>query len=206
LSKLLLVRHGRTKLYKNDRFWGSTDVSLSDIGISQAERLRDRLANETINSVYTSTLSRTRLTAKIITSGRNLDIQEQEELCECNFGYAEGLTFDEITVQYPELAQVLRGLDTCAQFPGGESFNELDSRVKKFLEQMDNREDKGTILIVAHASPLKIMLCHMLGIAVENWRKFRFDLASLSIVETYPEGVIVCHLNDISHLKIQEVI
>lgn len=202
MSKLLLVRHGRTKLYKDDRFWGSTDVALNDIGIIQAEKLRDRLAKEKINSVYASTLSRARLTAKIITSGRNLEIQEIKELCECNFGYVEGLTFDEINMQYPELAQILRGLDTCAQFPGGESFHELDGRVKKFLEQMDSHEDEDTILIVAHASPLKIMLCHLLGIAVENWRKFRFDLASLSIVETYPEGVIVCHLNDISHLNI----
>ena len=202
MSKLLLVRHGRTELYKNDRFWGSTDVALSDIGIGQVEKLRDRLIKEKIDSVYTSTLSRARLTAEIITDKRNLVIKEQEELCECSFGYVEGLTFDEINMQYPELAQILRGHDTRARFPGGESFDELDSRVKKFLEQLNGHEDEGTILIVAHASPLKILLCHLLGITVENWRKFRFDLASLSIVETYPEGVIVNNLNDISHLKI----
>ena len=58
MAKLLLIRHGITKLHKNDRFWGQTDIPLSNIGIKQAGQLRTRLALEKITAVYTSTLSR----------------------------------------------------------------------------------------------------------------------------------------------------
>ncbi len=46
LSRLLLVRHGLTMLHKGDRFWGKTDIALSNIGIMQAAQLRARLARK----------------------------------------------------------------------------------------------------------------------------------------------------------------
>jgi alpha-ribazole phosphatase len=201
LSKLLLVRHGRTRLHQADRFWGSTDIPLSNTGIRQAEQLRDRLAKEKIHAVYTSKLSRARSTAEIIASQHNLKITACEELNECNFGYIEGLTFPEIQRLHPELAQVLNGFDTLARFPGGESFEELNSRVQHFLTKLNMHKPKETILIVAHGSPLQIMICHLLGIAVKHWRQIRLDLASLSILETYPQANILSLLNDVSHLK-----
>ena len=51
MARLLLVRHGQTKLHRADRFWGSTDVALSDTGIKQSEKLHDRLAKEKISAV-----------------------------------------------------------------------------------------------------------------------------------------------------------
>ena len=200
MSRLFLVRHGITKLHQDDRFWGSTDVTLSDKGIRQAEQLRDRLAKEKIKAVYTSTLSRARLTAEIITSKRKLDIHSRKELCECNFGYVEGLTYDEINIRYPELAQVLSSFDTSVRFPGGESFEDLDNRVQKFLVRLSKHKPRETVLIVAHGSPLKIIICHLLGIDIKHWRQLRLDLASLSIMDTFPNGGILNSLNDVSHL------
>lgn len=201
MSRLLLVRHGRTLLHKDDRFWGKTDITLSNIGIWQAEKLRDRLTVEKINAVYSSNLSRAHATAEIIASRHQLKITACDELNECNFGYAEGLTFAEIKKLYPELAQVLSGFDTAVRFPGGENFNELNSRVQKFLERLNEHKPKETILIVAHGGPLQIMICNLLGIDIKHWRQIRLYLASLSIVETYPQGAMLSLLNDVSHLK-----
>ena len=39
MAKLLLVRHGDTALNSAKRFWGQTDVELSDAGLKQAEML-----------------------------------------------------------------------------------------------------------------------------------------------------------------------
>ena len=74
MSRILLVRHGQTKLNRGDRFWGKTDVALSNIGIKQAECLRDRLTSEKITAVYTSTLRRARLTAEIVASRHQCSI------------------------------------------------------------------------------------------------------------------------------------
>jgi alpha-ribazole phosphatase len=200
LSKLLLVRHGRTKLHRTDRFWGSTDVPLSDEGIRQAEQLGRRLAREKIAAVYTSTLSRARLTGEIIAARHRLDVTTIGDLCECNFGYIEGLTYDEIKQKYPDLAEELdRG--RVVAFPGGENIIELDGRVVAFLERLKGIEPGETALIVSHGGPLRLLVCHLLGIGIEHWQQLRIDHASLSIVETFPAMAILNLLNDISHLK-----
>jgi alpha-ribazole phosphatase len=204
LSRLLLVRHGRTKLHQADRFWGSTDIALSDIGIRQAQRLHDRLAKEKLNAVYTSTLSRARATADIITSRRKTEITVCEELNECNFGYIEGLTFDEIQRLHPELAEDLLRWKAVS-FPGGESLEDLDKRVRSFLDRLDKHKEKETVLIVAHGGPLRLIICNLLGLGLEHWLKLRVEQASLSIMETYPQGNILTLLNDTSHLKHQAV-
>ncbi len=201
MSRLLLVRHGRTKLHRADRFWGSTDIKLSDIGVRQAEQLRDRLAKEKIIAVYTSILSRARATSEIIASRHKAEILACQELNECNFGYVEGLTFEEIKRLHPKLAEELLNRKAVA-FPGGESFETLDNRVRSFLNQLNKHKEKETVLIVAHGGPLQIMICHLLGIPVKHWRQIRLDLASLSILETYPQGAILNLLNDTSHLKL----
>ena len=201
MAKLILVRHGITRLYHDQRFWGKTDVELSDIGIRQSEQLRDRLAKEKINTIYSSTLKRARTTAEVIAAKHGLAVQPCQELDECNFGYVEGLTFAEIQNLHPELAKALDGFDTPVQFPGGESFSSFEIRVRGFLKRLADHEDKDTIVIVAHGGTLLLLICHLLEIGVKHWRKMRLELASVSIIDTYPGGVVLNSLNDISHLK-----
>lgn len=201
MSRLLLVRHGITEKYGHDRFWGSTDNPLSDAGIRQAEKLRERLAGENISAVYTSTLSRAGMTAEIATKRHGKGITALDELCECDFGAVEGMTFDQIAQKYPELARVLRDDETRACFPDGESFINMERRIRQFLGMLDKHSEEDTVLIVGHGSPLRIMICHLLGIDVKHWRQFRLDLASLSIVYQYRHGGILTLLNDVSHLE-----
>ena len=200
MSRLLLVRHGLTMLHKGDRFWGKTDIALSNIGIMQAAQLRARLASEKIGAVYSSTLSRARFTAEIIASEHGLAVIACDELCECNFGYAEGLSFEEIKDLYPALAEELSNWKTVV-FPGGESLEQLDARVKIFLNRLEQHEQGDTIAIVAHGGPLRLIICNLLGLEIQHWQQMRIDLASLSIVETYPQATILSLLNDTSHLK-----
>jgi alpha-ribazole phosphatase len=200
MTRLLLIRHGQTKLHRADRFWGKTDIELSDTGIRQAEQLRDRLARYKINAIYASTLRRAIDTAEIIASRHKVQVTQVAELCECNFGYVEGLTFREIAQKYPELARELTVWKAVA-FPGGESLEQLNRRVQSFLDKLKQHQPESTIVIVSHGGPLRLIICHLLGIGVEHWLQIRVDHASLSIVETYPQGAIVNLLNDISHLK-----
>jgi alpha-ribazole phosphatase len=203
LSKLFLVRHGNTKLNNAKRFWGKTDVELSNEGIRQAEKLRDRLATQHLDIIYASTLSRARLTAEIIASRHKVDISALAELDEINFGWLEGLAFDEIKTRHPEMVETLSKWSARPKFPGGESLDELNDRVQKFLIRLKKHKPGETILIVAHAGTLRLMICNLLGIGLEHWRHIQLDMASLSIMDTYPQGAILSLLNDSSHLKLQ---
>ena len=201
MSRLLLVRHGDTELNSRERYWGHTDIKLSEAGLRQAEKLRDRLATEKIDVIYSSELQRASETAKIIASRHQLDVTTCAELRETNFGKIEGLTFDEVSRLYPELTKLWVNWSLQLKFPDGESVDELNSRVSKFLDRLKKHAPDETILIVAHAGPLRLLVCRLLGIELQHWRQIRINLASLSIVETYPQGAVLSLLNDVSHLE-----
>ena len=200
MSRLLLVRHGDTELNSAERYWGRSDVKLSAAGVEQAEGLRDRLAVEKINAVYSSNLERALVTAEIIASSHQLAVITCAELREVNFGQLEGLNFSEISRFYPEVAKLWAERSTKLKYPGGESLVEFNIRVSKFLSRLDKHTVGETILIVAHAGVLRTLVCQLLGIDPQRRWQFRLDLASLSILETHQQRAILSLLNDVSHL------
>ena len=200
MSRLLLVRHGETELNSAERYWGHSDVKLSPLGLRQAERLRDRLAIERIDAVYSSDLQRALATAKIIASRHQLDVITCAELREINFGKLEGLNFEEISQLFPEFAAKWRvQRSTNIEFPGGESLDQLNKRVRNFVGRLKKRKADETVLVVAHAGVLRSLICQLMGLELQHIYHIRLDLASLSILETYPTGAILTLLNDVSH-------
>jgi len=174
---------------------------LSDAGYGQVERLRDRLADEEVDAVYSCDLRRALVTAEVISSERKVDIVPCSELREMNYGHAEGLTFEEISRLYPEVAESVANFSPQLKFPGGESFEGFIERTSKFLDRLEKHAPGQTILVVSHGGPLRVLVCRLLGIDLEHWWQIRFDNASLSIVETYPQRAIIRLLNDTSHCK-----
>lgn len=201
MSKLLLVRHGDTEFNSARRFQGHSDIELSTAGYRQAERLRDRLAAEKIDIIFSSDLKRALVTAELISSRHRVSLITCPELREINYGKLEGLTFEEISRFYPEIANWCVNWSLQLRFPGGESFDELKERVSRFLDRLKQHASEQTILIVAHGGPLRLMVCYLLGIELWHWQQIRLDNASLSIVDIYPEVAIISLLNDTSHLK-----
>ncbi len=201
MAKLLLVRHGITEFNSTRRFAGHSDVEISGTGHEQAEKLRDRLADEKIDAVYCSDLRRALVTAEIVSSGHQVDIVTCPELREINYGEAEGLTFDEISRSHPEVSEMIANFSLELSFPGGETFAGFMERTNTFLRRLEKHPLTDTILVVAHGGPLRVLVCSLLGLNPLRWRQLRCDNASLSIVETNRRQPILSLLNDTSHLK-----
>ncbi|MDP3879445.1 MAG: histidine phosphatase family protein [Dehalococcoidales bacterium] len=202
MVRLLLVRHGISEYNSARRFAGYSDVEMSAAGYEQVKRLRDRLAVEKIDAVYSSDLRRAQETAQVISTGCDTDIISCPELREVNYGEVEGLTFQQIKDRYPALAESISEFNLQQiNFPGGETFEQFIARTITFLDKLEKHEPSQTVLIVAHGGPLRVLFCHLMGIDQLHWRKFRVDNASLSIIETYPQRVVVSLLNDTSHLR-----
>ncbi|MBA7467402.1 Phosphoserine phosphatase 1 [subsurface metagenome] len=201
MSRLLLVRHGITESNSARKFVGYSDVELSTAGYRQVERLRERLVDDKIDAVYSSDLRRALVTAEVISSGHKVDIVTCPELREVNYGSVEGLTFEEISRLYPEVAESLTNFSLRLKFPGGEDFEGFIERASKFLDKLKRHTPSQTMLIVSHGGPLRVLVCCLLGIDLGHWRQIRLDNASLSIVETYSQGAVVSLLNDTAHLR-----
>ena len=200
MTRLLLVRHGETELQSSLRYWGKTDVALGPTGLHQAEQLRDRLAMERIDAIYSSELKRASDTAGIIAARHNQKVTTCPELREVDFGRLEGLEFNEIHNQFPEVEQMWLTRNPALIYPDGESLQDFETRVATFETRLKNHRVDETILIVAHAGVLRTLICQLLGLGMNNHWNLKVDLASLSIIEIYPEINILCLMNDVSHL------
>ncbi|NLZ83131.1 MAG: histidine phosphatase family protein, partial [Clostridiales bacterium] len=63
--KILVVRHGETDWNNNNLVLGRNDVDLNEIGIKQAQELRDNFPDQ-IHHVFSSPLKRAAMTASIV--------------------------------------------------------------------------------------------------------------------------------------------
>src|SRR5690625_3786475 len=89
-----LIRHGVTEWNLLGKAQGSADISLNDVGRSQAERIGNRLSRGKIwDLIVTSDLPRAVETAKIIGSKINLSVSQSEKrIREIDCGQIEGTT------------------------------------------------------------------------------------------------------------------
>ena len=92
MTALLLVRHGETDWNADGRLQGQTDRPLSDFGRRQARQLADELADEQLEAIYSSDLSRARETAEIVGERLGLPVVLEPDLREKDWGTWEGLT------------------------------------------------------------------------------------------------------------------
>jgi alpha-ribazole phosphatase len=203
VARLLLVRHGETEWNKFLRYQGQSDIELSPKGIEQVQKLRDRLALERIDIIYSSDLKRALKTASIIASSHSVKVIPLKELREVDFGEFEGLTFEEIEERYPQVVKAGRmwfkeSLE--ARAPKGESISQLASRLSRFAGRLKEHKPEDTVLVVAHGGSLQVLLCILLEIEIKHWWQIHLDSASLSVVKISPPGAVLVLLNDTCHL------
>ncbi|MBP2473888.1 putative phosphoglycerate mutase [Crossiella equi] len=200
-TRLLLLRHGQTAMSAQRRYSGHGDPELTETGLAQAEAAAKRLATRTdISAVITSPLTRTRQTAQATADALGLRPVTHQGLIETDFGAWEGLTFQEAADRDPALHR--RWLsDPTVPTPGGESFEQVHARVAKTRDDLLAEHGGSTIVVVSHVTPIKTLLRLALDAGPQLLFKLHLDLASLCVVEFYPDGNTSVRLvNDTSHL------
>lgn len=201
MARLFLVRHGIVESNSTGRLWGHTDIPLCADGIQQAWKVCERLSREKIAIIYSSDLRRSLDTATIIASPHQLSMVSCPELREINFGRFEGMTFEEIKNCYPEAEKLWAGANPELSFPDGESLKALSNRIDHFVDRLSEYGLKDTVLVVAHGGSLRMLLCRLMGFDLSHWWQISITHASITILDCYPEGGMLCLLNDTCHCK-----
>ena len=192
-----LIRPGKLQLEDNQRrYIGQLDVSLSAVGINQAQKLCRRLEAVDFSSVYCSDLSRSRQTAEIIAAPKNRAVIVLERLREINLGKWEGLSIAEVAQKYPK-AYKERGEDlSYYRVPGGESYVDCSRRVVAAFHEI-LRNSKGNIVILGHMDINRLLLCYILGIPVKNFFRISQKHGCLNILECVYSGFRVGLINSV---------
>ena len=161
----VLARHGATALSLEKRFSGrgGLDLALSPLGVAQADALATELVRrDAFDRIVSSPLLRARETAAIASRAIGLPVEVDDGFAECGFGDWDGHTFAEVQQRWPRhLEEWLNSVEVAP--PGGESFAHCRDRVAQARAGLVQRYPGERILVVAHVSPIKILV----GIAVD---------------------------------------
>ncbi|WP_236796020.1 bifunctional RNase H/acid phosphatase [Amycolatopsis sp. GM8] len=203
-TRLLLLRHGQTEMSVDRRYSGRGDVPLTELGREQAAAAAKRLATMAGGEpmpVVTSPLTRTLQTAQAVADAIGTRVETNQGLIETDFGEWEGMTFREAGERDPDLhGRWLR--DASMPPPGGESFDAVYRRVLVARDELIDAYGGQTVVVVSHVTPIKSLLRLGLDAGPSLLFRLHLDLASLSIVEFYPDGNASVRLvNDTCHLS-----
>ncbi|WP_434453355.1 bifunctional RNase H/acid phosphatase [Lentzea sp. E54] len=201
-TRLILLRHGQTKLSVDRRYSGRGDHPLTEFGQEQAEKAASRLSTlDGIAAVISSPLQRALQTARKLGDKVGLEVVTHQGLIETDFGAWEGLTFAEASERDPEVHRRWLG-DTSVRPPQGESFDEVHARVRKARTDIISRYGGKTLVLVSHVTPIKTLLRQALDVGPQFLFRMHLDLTGVSIAEFYPDGhASVKLVNDTSHLS-----
>ena len=230
VTTLYLIRHGETEGSETKRYKGSLDVPLSENGLEQAKKtaafLVERLesshsskylsywkdihgegpdlpapdSGRLLAAVYCSHLSRAVKSAEIISEPYGLEPVIVDDLRERGFGIWEGMAFNEIREKYP------REFEAWASNPlkyspiGGESTLEVRDRAVGALDRILSDHQGENIAIVAHGGVNRVILCHIMGIPLENVFRIEQDFAAVNIIEFWEKYPVVKLLNGGPHV------
>ncbi len=127
---ILLARHGETPDNRPpQRFMGSRDTPLTELGREQARALAAVVAPRTPAVIWSSRLVRARETAQIVGDVLGLPVRLDRRLAESDRGAWEGRRVDDIEREEPDGWAAWRRAGAGFRFPGGESLAEHQSRV-----------------------------------------------------------------------------
>ncbi len=131
-TKVVAIRHGESQVTVHRVVGGPrTCTGLSELGVQQAERLRDRLARSgeiEATVLYCSAYPRARETAEIIAPALSLPVEIEAAFGEHDPGPdCDGLSFKDFVDRFgmPDWESDPHGIT----FPGGETIAEFDLRV-----------------------------------------------------------------------------
>lgn len=197
MSRIVLVRHGETVWHAENRYAGRTDIALTPKGVAQAQRLAEWARTADLTAVWSSTLSRARMTAEPSAVITGLPLQTDARLVELDFGRGEGLTDAEMEAQFPAERAAFKLDPSNHHLPGGEHPEEAAERGLAALQQIAAQNPEGRILVVAHNTLIRILLCSLLGLPLSRYRTVFPKLANgtLTEIEFSPKGVALLSFN-----------
>lgn len=187
MTRLILVRHGRTELTVARAFSGGTvpGPELDDVGRWQAQCAGERLQKTGAVGVISSPMVRTHQTAEAIAGVLGVTVELDPAWRELEFGDWEGATYSAIA---DTDAGRRWGRDTTVIPPGGESLEALSARISAASDDLLARFTGRTVVVVTHSMPVRVMTGLATGAPPTAVFRFRPLPASITEIDADASG------------------
>lgn len=185
--KLVLVRHGQTDYNVKHLLPGQLPgIPLNEEGMHEAQATAVALRDLPLAAIVASPLERTMETAGYINDGRGLEIRQDRDLLDTDYGRFSGQCYDVLDKNDPAwkrfVTQPLRAPK------GVESFVNVQKRAVRAAERWRHAQDAGEwIALVTHADLVKMIVAHYIGIPLEHVPLINMDNASASLLTFHPD-------------------
>ena len=198
---LYLIRHGQTDFSRENRFCGSIDPPLNEVGLRMADAFGAAYAGLKWDAIYSSPSQRARATAAALATRVGLEPILDEGLREVSYGEWETLRHEDAKARWPE-AYAYWAADTASRStPGDETAFQVAARAALVLERIKRERPEGRVLIVSHKATIRILICALLGMDVRLFRdRIGQPVAAVARFEIKKSGPMLALLGDVSHL------
>lgn len=206
MTHLYLIRHGDATTTSPNPL---EDPRLTELGIAQAERLRDRLAGSgelQPDILIASTMLRARQTAEIIAPALGLPIRYEDDVREWNFPEDETLNLDEYLEYFKNLPHDQKPFFQV--IPGAENWVQFMLRACTALNRLTQQYAGKTIVVVCHGGIIDASFHFFLRLSTVHLPPSYFDTHNTSITHWYsteqngyPSGWTLERYNDVMHLR-----
>lgn len=133
--------HGTTTDNENGIATGWNNCRLSKLGVEQSKNL-GQIKGKKFDAVFCSDLKRAADSAKLV-FGKNFT--KDKRLRECNYGDLNGADAKKVDAMTTKCIN--------KPFPNGESYKDVEKRVRNFLAEIKKQYSGKCIAIVSHRGP-----------------------------------------------------
>ncbi len=188
-----LVRHGTTPTTGKVLPGRARGLHLSEAGLGEARRTGEHFGALEVAAVYASPLERARETASPIARATGQRVSLERGLLECDFGEWTGAELARLR-RLPEWKTVQRH-PSGFRFPGGESFQELQTRLQTTMGLFCERHEGEAVVAVSHADCIKAVVALALGVPLDLFQRIVISPCSTTTIVYGAEGPVVLAVN-----------
>jgi 2,3-bisphosphoglycerate-dependent phosphoglycerate mutase len=170
ITTIVLARHGRTPWHDGNRYTGSSDIGLDDVGHQQAAALAAAHRDHPPDALYASDLLRARQTAAAVAAATGLTVRADPRLRELDFGAAEGRTLAELRGTDPDAVAAFERDPVACHLPGGEHPEAAADRAEQALREIAARHPGENVLVACHNTLMRLVVCRLIGIPLRAYR------------------------------------
>jgi len=182
--KLTLVRHTSLDIAPSICY-GQSDIAVSTNFENECLALQTKLATFQFDAVYASPLKRCHQLAQALCADETFghaseNIQLDERLRELHFGDWEMSPWDAIP---RDIFDVWANDYANLAPPNGETFGQLHTRAKSFVEDVSSHSQGKNILVVTHGGLIRALIAEVLQMPLKRLFRITIDHASLTQLE-----------------------
>ncbi|MFG1907593.1 histidine phosphatase family protein [Kribbella sp. NPDC048928] len=200
-TTIVLARHGRTEWHHGNRYTGSTDLPIDDVGVRQAQQVKDWALGYAPDALWCSPMLRARQTIAPIAEALGLEPTLDARLREVDFGTAEGKMLGELP---PAVAKAFELDPVRDHFPDGENPVDAADRVREVFDEIGRRHPGQKVLAVAHNTLIRLLVCRVLGLRLNDYRRLLPALGPAALVRfRWQDGTVGLEAFNVPPLRLE---